>query len=133
MGGIIYQFDSKGIESLQRVLEEQKQVAFEVINDVLENEAKDLFISSITDLIPVSNRNKKHAKTSNPLMAISGELSLTISAKKQFQYLYFPNDGSNTKNHVGNLDFMGRGLKAQEENIINKILDRISEKTKEEL
>lgn len=101
----------------------------EAINDVLHNEAGDLAQDSIIRLIPVSGRNwkgkKKAAKSSEPLQNINGNLSVTVTTKKSYQYLYFPDDGTNTRRHAGNQQFFKRGGEAVQDEIIERCITKL--------
>ena len=78
-------------------------------------------------MIPVSDRKKKHAKNSAALMdrQKGSRLAVTVGTRSKFHYLYFPDDGTNTKHHAGKQHFFERGVEAQEENVINGILDAL--------
>lgn len=98
-----------------------------VINDYLGTQAKEKFIQSITNLIPVSRVNKRrHAKNSNPLDGkIRNNLTLWIHTKTKFNYLYFPQNAEGTsKGKIPN-DFMERGIDAEYDNVVNGILEKL--------
>ena len=54
-------------------------------------------------------------------------LTVTIAARGRYHYLYFPDDGSNTRRHVGNQEFMRRGAEAAAGKIIDICLGRLAE------
>ncbi len=73
-------------------------------------------------LLPSSGRKWKVKKTAasstNPLRDDTSELlSLIVRSEKKYNYLYFPDDGSNTEHHQGNQHFMQRGA----DNSLNEI------------
>lgn len=95
----------------------------EAINEVLWEKAGALINDAIIDLLPRSNRTwrgkKKAAKDAAPFSQLNENLSVTIRTKSGYNYLYFPDDGSNTIRHEGNQHFMFRGAENEQENIIN--------------
>lgn len=100
-----------------------------VINGVLHGEGYDLSESEIRKLIPVSNRNWKGKKAGakaakNSLRKIAEPLAVTVATSTNYSYLYFPDDGSNTRHHAGNQQFFWYGG----ENAIDDIVERCIEK-----
>lgn len=104
----------------------------ETINDVLHNQAGELIQNSIRQLIPVSGKTwkgkKGAAKTSSSLMNVNENLAVTTKTTKNYQYLYFPNDGTNTRRHVGNQRFFERGGEAVEGEIVERCIGRLTNK-----
>ena len=100
-----------------------------IINDVLHNQAGELIQESIRRLMPVSNKTWKGkapaAKTGKSLQNVVGNLSITVTTSKKHQYLYFPNDGSNTRRHVGNQQFFEEGGEAVKDDIIERCVERL--------
>lgn len=111
-------------EELQKAMTEYTGNVEEVINDVLHNEGGQLLQDSIRRLIPVSGRDwkgkGKAAKSGNSLTNVNANLSVTVTTTKKYQYLYFPDDGTSTKKHVGNKQFFATGA----ENVKNDIIER---------
>lgn len=101
-----------------------------VINDVLHNEASTLIQDAVRRLMPVSGETwkgkKPAAQTGKSLMDVQGNLSITVKTSKQYQYLYFPDDGTNTRRHVGNQQFFQRGGESQIDEIKNRCINRLS-------
>ena len=101
------------------------------VNDVLHNQAGELIQEEIKRLMPTSGRTwkgkKKPAKTSNSLDIRRGNLSVTVATKTAYNYLYFPDDGTNTQRHVGNQRFFMRGAENKSEEIINLCIGRLVE------
>ena len=99
------------------------------INEVLHNEGGQLIHDEIKRLMPMSGKRwkgkKPSAKTSNSLQIVGGNLSVTVTTKKAYQYLYFPDDGSNTRRHAGNQQFFLNGGENQKEEIINRCINRL--------
>lgn len=117
------------VERLQQALEEFQGDAEAVINDVLHNEAGDLAQESIKRLMPVSGKHwrgkKPAAKKSKSLQNIEGNLSITVTTKKNWSYLYFPDDGTNTRRHIGNQRFFERGGEAVQDEIIERCINKL--------
>ena len=125
----VFRFDATEFERLEQAMKEYQGNVEEVINDVLHNEAGQLIHDEIKRLMPESKRTwkgkKTPAKKSNSLLIQGGNLSVTVSAKKNWAYLYFPDDGSNTRRHVGNQQFFMRGGENQKEEILNRCIGRL--------
>lgn len=118
-------------DRLQNAIKAFPNNAEDAINDVLHNEAPPIIHPSIRELIPVSGAQwkgkKGAAKDSNSLTSTNGNLSVTIKTTKNYQYLYFPDDGTNTRRHVGNQQFFARGGEAATPDIIEKCISKITE------
>ena len=114
------------VEELGKALTEYSGNAEETINDVLHSEeVNSLAQNAIKVLMPRSNKKKgRHAKDSNSLRKQDGNLSVTIRTQKAFQYLYFADDGTNTRRHIGSQRFFGRGG----ENVQGEIVERCKTK-----
>lgn len=121
-----FEISSEDVDRLQQAIINYGNEAEQTINDYLTTEAKDTFSRSITDLIPLSNRNKQHARNSNPVKGEQKEnLSLYLHTPGRYHYLYFPDEGEGTSKNRGPADFMQRGVDAESGNVINKLLDDI--------
>lgn len=100
------------------------------INDVLHNEAGGLLHDEIKRLMPVSGRKwkgkKPAAKNANSLTAVNGNLYIMIKSKKPYHYLYFPDDGSNTRYHAGNQQFFHRAGETKKNEIIDRCITRLA-------
>lgn len=127
------QFFSIDEADLDRILQAAKERAVSiegVVNEVLHEQAGPLFEEGISRLLPESGRTwrrkKKAAKSSKPFVQIKENLAITIGTKSDYHYLYFPNDGSNTKRHMGDQNFMGRGVEEQKNVIMELIMERIT-------
>lgn len=102
------------------------------INGVFHGEGSEMLQESITLLMPVSDKKKgTHAKYSQSLRSTTGNLFVIIRAKKNRQYLYFPDDGTNTYRHVGNQQFFRRGAEAVQDEIIDMTVGRLVQRFEE--
>jgi hypothetical protein len=116
-------------EQLDKITDAIKQAGADAetaINTYLQNTAPDLVKTSITDLIPISNRTKKHAKTSNPFEHQNFNLALSVKSRSPFYYLKFINDGTGTSKGKNALEFMERGLDAKVDEMTDGMLDEIN-------
>ena len=122
-----YELNADSIDVLERAIKEYQQGAEDKITGYLHDKGYQTLSNSIQSMIPVSDRKKKHAKNSAALMdrQKGSRLAVTVGTRSKFHYLYFPDDGTNTKHHAGKQHFFERGVEAQEENVINGILDAL--------
>ena len=117
-----------GVEELEQALREFQGNAEDAINDVLHNYAGDRAQVDIVRLMPVSKKKKgTHAKFSNSLKNIPGNLSVTVTTNGKYGYLYFPDDGTNTRRHVGNQRFFERGGEAATDDIIERCVAKLTQ------
>lgn len=125
----VFKLNSQDFERLEEAMKIFHSNTEEEINDVLHNEGGQLIHDEIKRLMPMSGKRwkgkKSPAKTSNSLQIVGGNLSVTVRAKKAYQYLYFPNDGSNTRRHAGNQQFFLNGGENQKEEILNRCINRL--------
>lgn len=99
-----------------------------VLNDYLHNEAPKKINPSIVGLVPVSDRDKTHAKYSNPFGRQENyNLAVKLITSKQFNYLVFPDEALGTSKGKTPLDFTGRGLEAEIPALIDEMVTKIQE------
>ena len=117
-----------GFEDLEKALTEYSGNSEDAINEVLHSEEiNTLAQNAIKALMPRSNKKKgRHAKDSNSLGKLDGNLSLTVRAVKAFQYLYFADDGTNTRRHIGDQRFFERGGEDVQCDIIQRCIDKLT-------
>lgn len=125
-----FEMDTKEIERLHKAIRNFPGNAEEAINDVFHNDAPPLVAESIRRLIPTSGRKWKGkapaAKGAKSLTDETANLSFTVKTTGKYHYLYFPDDGSNTVNHVGNQHFFQRGGEAKQSEIVDRCITRIT-------
>lgn len=122
-----FEISSNDIDRLQQSIIDYGNNAEQVINETLTGEAKQAFSESITNLIPVSNRNKQHARNAKPVKGEQRDnLSLYLHTPGKYHYLYFPDEAAGCK-FAGKApaDFMVKGVEAESGNVINMILDKL--------
>jgi hypothetical protein len=121
---------STGIYKLEEYMKEYAGNVEDVINDVLHNDAPLLAHDSIRRLIPVSGKKWKGkappASTGNTFRDIKTNLAVEITTTSKYGYLYFPNDGTNTRNHVGNQRFFEKGGEAVKDEIIERCISKLT-------
>ena len=102
-----------------------------IIDSVLHREGAEAIKQDITRLLPSSGRSWKgkgapaSAAMPGKFSQDNGTLSVTVAARGKYHYLYFPDDGSNTKRHAGNQQFMMRGAENASERIIEMCIGKL--------
>lgn len=133
--------DAKELERLMEAIAEYGSHADEIISEYLREKGGEDVVRGIIPNMPTSGvrwRGKPVASRTAAAMnrkkvfddAVSG-LVLTVKSKKPYNYLYFPDDGSNTLNHAGEQHFMMAGAEAATKEIIDGCIERLVEKMKE--
>ena len=135
MAGTVFSLNAEAVEKLQQHIQDYQGNVEAAINDVLHNEAGDLAQTAIRNLIPVSGitwkGKKPAAKNAKSLENVNGNLSVTVKTTKAYQYLYFPDDGTNTKRHVGNQQFFARGGETVQDEIVQRCVNKLTTKFEE--
>ena len=122
-----FSLESKDFEKVQEAILKFGEDAEETINQTLLNEVNQIFNPAIVGFIPVSVRDKKHAKYNDPIIGEQKTtLELYMHSKKPYNYLFFPQNAHGCK-FVGKLpnDFMMKGIEVQFDNAINILLDKL--------
>ena len=121
-------------DELQQAMKNFQGNTEEVINDVLHEQGGKLIQDAVKRLMPVSGKSwrgkKPAAKSSNSLQIVGENLAVTVKTRKAYQYLYFPDDGTNTIRHVGNQQFFLKGGESQSEEIIDRCVRRLVDEFK---
>lgn len=133
MSRTTFQLDEKQFDTLQRAMQNYGDQAGRAVDDVLHNEGGKLINDEIMRLLPASGRKwrgkKTAAKRTQPFTQDNGSLSVTIRTKSAYNYLYFPDDGTNTKHHIGYKgkprEFMMHGAENQTSEIIDRCITRL--------
>ena len=98
------------------------------LNDYLHSTAPDIIKPAIVGLVPVSDRNKKHARNNAPFGRQENyNLAVKVITSKEFNYLVFPDEARGTSKVNAPQDFTGRGLEATIPDLINDMTARILE------
>lgn len=130
-----FTLEADQIERLQAAMANYAGYAGKAVDEVLHNQGGKLINDEIMRMLPASGRTwkgkKAAAKSTQPFVQKNGPMSVTIKTKSAYNYLYFPDDGSNTQRHIGNQQFMKRGAENQTARImdlcINKLIEKMGE------
>lgn len=126
MAGAVFSLNDDDVDKLIKAIQNYEDNAEDAISKYLENEVPEIVKPSIQNLIPVSDRNKKHAKNSAPFTEdMEGKLSVYIHTKKKWHYLYFPDEGEGTSKGQMPHDFMGQGVDNEYDTLVNGIIDSL--------
>lgn len=124
-----FEFDAREYDRLIEAIKNYEGDAESIVNDALHNEGGALIEEEIMRLMPFSGRDwkgkKKAAKHAKSLQQFEGNLSVTIATKTAYNYLYFPDDGTNTQKHIGNQQFFKRGAENKQSEIVDRCIARL--------
>lgn len=127
----MYKVEIAEIEALQQAMKNYKGNTENAINEVLHNQAGEVIQEQIKLLMPASNRTwrgkKPPAKTSNSLKNVNENLAVTVTTTSNYHYLYFADDGTNTRKHIGNQQFFASGGEKSESKIVDLCIGRLIE------
>ena len=129
-----FEFDASAIDPICDAMAAVGEESGDIIDEVLHGEGAEEIKRKIVPLIPSSGRTWKGkgapASSAMPgrFSVDKGQLSVTIAARGKYGYLYFPDDGSNTAKHAGNLQFMMHGAEAAEPKVIELCVGKLLEK-----
>lgn len=140
MAGTSIRLDTSQFDTLQRAIQLYSGDAERTINDVLRNEGGNLIKDEIMRLLPASGRTWKGkrtaAKKARPFTQKNENLAVIVHTVPTYHYLYFSDDGTNTKNHVGfkgrPREFMRKGAENQTVEIIDRCINRLIERWESE-
>lgn len=123
-----FELHAEDFEKLQAAMKEYEGNVEATVNEILHGEAAELLQNSVQNLIPRSDRKggKAHARDAKSLRAIPANLAITVTTTKSYQYLYFPDDGTNTRRHIGEQHFFKRGGEAVQDDIINRCIAKLT-------
>lgn len=126
-----FSLDASELDEFQKIMDDYGSVGLQTINDVLHGEGAQVIQDKIQNLLPSSGRTWKRkkapARSAQPFTHEDGMLSVTTVSRGIYHYLYFPDDGSNTKRHAGNQQFMQRGAEDAASDIIELCMGKLLE------
>ena len=127
-----FELDFDEVESLQKTMEDYGSGALRIINDVLHGEGGQHIKEQVHMLIPSSGRQwrgkRAPAASADSLQQLNIEmLAVTIKSKTAYNYLYFPDDGTNTIRHAGNQQFFQRGAEEAADTVVELCLGKLTE------
>lgn len=132
-----FYLDTKEFDKVATAIENfsDRSVAQQIINDYLVDDGGKKIKEYIRAILPVSGRTwngKKAAASQTDPFRIQGEnLAVKVYTKGSYHYLYFPDDGSNTRHHRGDQQFMFHGAEKAEDEIVNGVIDKLVERLEE--
>ncbi len=119
-----------GLDELQELIVNYAGNAGPVIDKVLYEQGGDIIIDNIKPLIHPSGRSwrgkKKSAVLAEPFRKEGITMGVVVKTTTAYNYLYFPDDGSNTVNHRGQQNFSGRGLEQSVDTLIDLCIDALT-------
>lgn len=134
--------DAQQIAELEQLIRNYPANAEAVINQYLHQTAGEMIRAEIMRSIPASGRKWKKklppASAANPFGQKDDNLAVTIGTGKssggngKYDYLYFPDDGSNTKRHRGEQHFMQGGADRVLPRMIDDMTAALSQNLSEE-
>ena len=132
--GTLFQMKGPDFDALQKAMLDYGAGSGQIISDVFEDYGAPLIREEIKKLIPESGRTwrgkKKAAKHAESLMSQvfrTADPAIYTRSKPDYGYLYFPDDGSHTRRHAGNQNFMGRGQDTATNRIIDRCLAKLAD------
>lgn len=134
LGGL---FDDS-LDELMKHIKEYGDNADRAVSAYLAEKGGRDIMEKISVILPVSNNRLSPGAKSSAYrsldrvfrQAVDG-LSVTVRTQNKFHYLYFPDDGSTTRHHYGNQQFMLHGAEAAAEDIIAGAIERLTSKFEE--
>lgn len=128
-----FEIDIYEMERLFNTARNFPNIAEKAINDVFHNDAPPLVSEEIRRLIPVSGKTWKGkapaAKTAKSSVSERKDerknLTFVVGTTYKYHYLYFPDDGTNTRRHVGNQQFFKKGGEAKQSEIVDRCIRRL--------
>lgn len=123
-----FELKSEDIQKISDSISKFPSDAEDTINSYLHGPGKEKMIKSMENIIPISERKKKHAKGNSPLRSNTFNLGLTIRTKTKYNYLYFPQMAEGTSKKNSPNDFMQKGLDSIYDSVVNDMIDKITNK-----
>ena len=128
MANETFTIEQKAFNDLLKRYSDKGAAVENTLNEYIHNVAPEKIKPQIMDFIPVSDRNKQHARNSAPFGRQENfNLAVKVITSKEFNYLIFPDEGLGTSK--GNIaqDFTGRGLDAVLPALVDDMTAKITE------
>ena len=126
----ILRVDAQDIERLGELMKKFPKDAENTINEVFHGEGATSIRESIRLVMPQSHKEWKGkgapAVSGNSLQSVNSNLAVLTRSTKKYGYLYFPDDGTNTRRHVGKQYFFLKGAENVSDEIIDKCITKIT-------
>lgn len=127
----VFTMKADDFDRLTARIKEYGDGAEDVINEEFQGYGIPKVKESIQAIIHPSGRKWKGKKASAtrgaPFQHKAVNLGFIVQAKSAYNYLYFPNDGSNTRKHAGNQQFMIRGAEEAAPSIIERVTAKLTD------
>lgn len=125
----VFYIDDAELERMQAGIAAFGDGADDAITEVIHRSGPDIY-ERINPLIhPSGRRFKGHSSSATasawPRYIREQHLAVTVTTKSRYRYLYFPDDGANTRRHAGHQRFFARGAEAAAPGIIEKAMARL--------
>lgn len=132
MSGRTLSLDAEQIGDLQVRVAAYGDGAEDAVNDVLHREAGPIIYEEINPLIHPSGRTfRGHTSSATrarwPRYVTDENLAVTVGTTSKWRYLYFPDDGGNTKRHAGGQHFFLRGATAAVPEVLKRCLAALTQ------
>ena len=128
-----FALNSDDLQKLEESIVRLQETGEKTINEVLHNESGDKVIQSIQSLINVSSKRKgTHARHGKPFKLETFNLGFFIKTYPRYGYLIFPDEGRGVRNPIEQ-DFSGKGIEKERPNVVDRLLQVLTQKIKEEL
>lgn len=120
--------NAEDFDKVLKAIEQFPGNAEKAINEVLHGEGAEIIQERIRKYMPVSDKKKgSHAVDSKSLTPVGTNLAVTVKSTNKFHYLYFPDDGTNTRRHVGNQQFFLRGAEDASGEIVDILTGKLTQ------
>jgi hypothetical protein len=123
--------EAKDFERLVSAIQEYGDGAEEKINETLHGfGAKRISDAAKTRIHPSGRKwrgKKKGARYAEPFTKEESNLSVLVRTKSSYGYLYFPDDGSNSRKHAGQQHFMRKGAEEVTDSILIRCIAALKE------
>lgn len=120
--------NAEDFDKVLKAIEQFPGNAEKAINEVLHGEGAELIQERIRKYMPVSDKKKgSHAVDSKSLTPVGTNLAVTVKSTNKFHYLYFPDDGTNTRRHVGNQQFFLSGAEDASGEIVDILTGKLTQ------
>lgn len=126
---VTFDVEKKSHDMLIETIQKFQEDAEVKITEYLHGKGYEKFEKAIHNAMPASGRKWKGkiapAKTSKSIQDKNKDenLAVTLRSTTRYGYLYFPDDGSNTRSHIGGQDFFKRGVENETTDAINEMID----------
>lgn len=124
-----FDLDSSEIYRLEDTIKQFPGNAEKSINTVLHGEGAQIIQDKIRRLMPVSGKTwakkKAPAIKAKSMRNTNENLAVIVRSTTNYNYLYFPDDGSNTRRHVGNQHFFQRGGESSKTEVIDRCINQL--------